>query len=296
MVSGSLQGVQPHGALIVVEPDRLDVLYVSENAGDILGIHTGVWVGGTLEDILLPEALHDIKNLLRIRSVDGQEAERGRIKISDRNMWLCVCQMKEQILLQFEPMNEHDLNETQALRELAFLMERGHDAATVQELYKRSSRMLRAMTGYDRILFCAFEGPDQVSVVAEATSGDITSLSNRVLEPKDLTLSTERTHLVANINADAVNMRKSTPDLPDIDLSCAHLQSPRADMRVSMRDLGISAFWTQPVASEEGPWGLIAMQHERPRLPSPQLRNVIRLFALFFEPRLRQLQAKDRFE
>ncbi len=289
-----LQGIQAHGAVMVIDPETLLVPYVSANTGDILGIDPEIWLQGTLNDTLSRKTRHDLQNLVSARSADDQEIERGPITIGGRDFWLCICHLHGLIVLQLEPLNAHDLNKGQSLQDLTFLVSGASNAESAAALQRRSARMLRAITGYDRVLICAAAGEANLEVVAESAAGDVPQVGFGRIAAGPFTRKGNRRTLVANIYAGTVPLLKRTPDLPDLDLSAAHMQSPAHAIRSTMQKDGFSAFWSQPILSRSGIWGLIVLQHEIPRRPPPHLRNVIALYAQFFETRLQLLTAQSR--
>ncbi|QXZ80488.1 hypothetical protein [Rhizobium sp. L51/94] len=188
--------IQPHGALLVVDPASHVVMYASANTADFIELPPGEAVGRALPFVLGPELAHHIVNVAA--RAGGTQADGVMVNIpvgtGDTFAFITIHRFGERLILEFEkPASGADtevaLSLTQALvRRLDKVNELG-------DLVSSVARLLRATLGYDRVMIYQFLADGDGKVVAEAKSVSIESLLGHHFPVSDIPAQARQLYL-----------------------------------------------------------------------------------------------------
>ena len=288
--------IQPHGVLLVVSEDSWLVTHASANVDDMIGWPLDDVLAKPLQSLLAVrqlELLHQLAlappspDLLKpwpcsVRTPNGGEVEMRCIsQVHDRSIYLELFKeasgrIDEQNLRSFRQRMIDDLRRPDSIENAC--------AAAV--------RMIRELTGYDRVMCYRFHDDAHGEVIAEDTDHDDRRLGFHY--PASDLPDVARKHfernqirVITNVEAEQVPIVAAAGRHGDLDLTFVKLRGVTPVYRAYLRELGARATLSIPLVINDRLWGLIACHHEVPRsLPVASLHMAEvagQMIAIFIE-------------
>jgi light-regulated signal transduction histidine kinase (bacteriophytochrome) len=293
--------VQPHGALIVVDPQSNLVMFASENVTQYLGGGVSEVIGQKLDVVVGPEVAHEIGNALA-RGGSGEisgvvlHADIGNGKRAD----LTIHRHQNRVLLEFETAASPRDTEI-ALTLTQSLVRRIDKVSEVGSLVNSVAKLIRAMLGYDRVMVYQFLHNGAGRVVAEAKTGSLDSFMGQHFPYSDIPAQARRLYLenwirvIGDVSFAPIPL---WPDLktdePSVDMSHAHLRSVSPIHCEYLQNMGVGASMSISIVVNGELWGLIACHHNTPKVLSIPLRVATELFAQYFALQIAAAENRHR--
>lgn len=291
--------IQPHGAMLVVDPLSHVIVYASDNIRDYLGVN-GAIVGEHLGVVIGSQVAHDIANTAA-KSGDSHVA--GVILDAKLQNGLMptdatIHRHENRMFVEFEPSASQD--DAQLALGLTQSMVRRIDRETnVDAMLGTAARIVRAMLGYDRVMVYRFLHNGAGRVVAEAKDRSLQSFLGQHFPFSDIPVQARALYLRNWIrvigDVDFVPVPLNPPlDVGDtpVDLSFAHLRSVSPIHCEYLRNMGVAASMSISIVVDGELWGLIACHHNTPKVLSIPLRVATELFAQYFSLHLSAAETK----
>ena len=310
--------IQPHGALLTIDPARdLMVVAASHNAGKLLGVSpataalaTGKVVGRDIASILGQAFTETLLERLRDGRLHGDKPWQSTLR-SDRHhpaFELTVHSHAGLIQVEVERAGTDDVADAQAtLRHLqdaiAAMRESGDD---LEQLALATVRGFRSLTGYERVLIYRFDTDWNGQAIAEDKAPDWDhSLAGLRFPASDIPVQArelyrrslvrwvaDRDAAPIPIDVDAGWMGDQPPPRA-IDLSFVRLRSLSPIHLQIHRNLGIDGSMSLSILHRERLWGLIVCHHRRPHHLSSSQRSATYALADAFALRLGPTERSD---
>ena len=264
--------VQPHGALLAVDPRKLIVEQVSANVGAFLGEEPDAFLGRPLAELLGGD-LATVQRLLLEGNLEGQARHLFSRTFGERRLDVLGHLHDDVLLLELEPAEHQHLQRF----DLFNVLERGLDeldtASSLEDLAARVARSIRRVSGYDRVMIYRFEEDGHGHVFAEDVNPE------RDLEPF-LGLHYPASDIPKQVRA--LFLRKRLRMLPDAKYDYAEgaivpAENPRTGAALDMtlgslrgsspmyteylENMGVRATLTLALTKGHQLWGLIACHH-----------------------------------
>lgn len=263
--------VQPHGVLFALEPGSLRIEQVSQNAQLLLGRSAASLLGQPIEALLSAPT----RERLQRRVMEGVGPSARHLGLdalgTTRSFDLLVHQFDDVLILEAEdPAGQQgmSLERTELLRES---LDRAERATSIHALAAQVVDDVRALSGYDRVMFYRFAKDASGEVLAESLE------PARHLEPflglrypaSDIprqaraAMTQKRSRIIVDARAEAsvlepvINPRTRRP----LDLTHAELRSSSPIHLEYLANMGVAASLTISVVVEGQLWGLIAAHH-----------------------------------
>lgn len=296
-----LGSVQPIGVLIAVSREWI-VERVSDNIGQFLGIETDAALGAPLMSLVSAEALHAIRNrvsilagadaverIFGVQLVDGRPAFDVAIHISG-----------DLIVVEAEPAKGGHGDATNKVRSM---IARVDGKATFEGFLQEGARLVRGLSGFDRVMVYQFDRDGSGEVVAEACRPGIGAFKGLHYPASDIPQQARALYkrnllrVIADINATPVPI---VPQLDGegrpLDLSLSILRSVSPIHIEYLRNMGVGASMSISIVVDDQLWGLFACHHYGPLSPDFELRSVCELFAQMFSMRLESRERRETME
>ncbi len=281
-------GVQPHGAVLVIDPASLRILQASANAAELVRPDCAPGALFALDDELVSWARQvDAPNLLRSLQV-GTAA----FNISGHHM-------PQGAVLEFEPVEpgEASTGETVFPRLEAFadiilpLNEIRAVAAAVAD-------QVRAITHYNRVMIYDFDTDWHGTVVAQSSDGTLPSYLDLRFPESDIPTQARELYRLSPLriipDADYTPVPLvpllSPVDGQPLDLSFTGLRSVSPVHLQYMRNMGTYASMSISIIVDGKLWGLISCHNESPRKVPLQVRSACNFIAKIFSLQISSLQ------
>ena len=266
-------GIQPHGALLVLDPDDFTLRHASANLFE----RTGVDPDGA--GPLLPESvaadlrrwlIDDAKTYLRTHDINGHV-----LQISGHST-------PQGVVLEFEDPPEQRGETLEAIypRLRAFVDAIGQ-AATLAAIGDLAVREIRALTGFNRVMLYSFDAQGDGTVLSEDGDGVLPSYLDLRFPASDIPAQARelyrlsRLRLIpdANYAASPILPPLSPVDGKPLDLSLAALRSVSPIHLQYMRNMGTAASMSISILVDGALWGLISCHNAEPRRLNAQIRT-----------------------
>ncbi len=269
-------GIQPHGALMVVDPDRLDMLQASENLQDFTGLANTP--GARLADTALAPLAADLAAW-----TGGDEPSFLRtLQIGDLTFQVTAHRARQGLIVEFEdpPASEDETLEVlyPRLRRFVDRLESAGDVKTVAEL---TVRQMRALTGFNRVMLYSFDAEGAGTVLAEDRDEALPSYLDLRFPASDIPPQARELYRLNRLrlipNASYVPSPMVPPMSPvdgqPLDMSFAALRSVSPIHLEYMRNMGTLSSMSVSILVDGALWGLISLHHAQPKRLNAQVRT-----------------------
>lgn len=292
--------IQPFGCLLGADQATGAVTYASLNAAPQLGHDGDSLLGLNLVDILGQSAIHDLKNALAASPVTGRRRYAGLYDVNGASFDVHGFVSGDTLVAELEPVGEADHPSPDNLRQLVGLNEQIETATFQQPLFESLVRLMRHLSGFDRVMLYKFDRDYNGEVVAEAKRPklepflglhfphwDIPPQAREIMRQTPM-------RLIPDTTATACPVLTTRADLPPLDLTAGHLRAVAPVHLDYMKNMGVQSSMTLSIVVDDRLWGMISFHHQSPKLASPRLREMLSAFLPVFKTKLNALVQHER--
>jgi len=290
--------IQPHGALLVVDPRSLKRLHASANLRAITGFDLPD--GASLAEVAEAGALvGDLRHWL---------AAEDPIFLRTAQIGGAALQVfghltPQGLFIEFEdpPRSEHETLEALYPRLRAFLSAIG-GAGDVAAIAESAVREVRALTGFNRTLLYQFDDAGVGTVIAEDGDGVLPSYRGLSFPASDIPAQARELYRLNRlrliVSADyapcPVEPASSPLDGQPLDLSMAALRSVSPVHLQYMRNMGTGSSMSISILVEGRLWGLISGHSPAPRRVNAQVRTACDILGQILSLQIEAREQADR--
>jgi light-regulated signal transduction histidine kinase (bacteriophytochrome)/CheY-like chemotaxis protein len=289
--------VQCHGCLIACDPQGGTVRRHSSNAGEMLELPDEI-IGRDLGELLGEAAASRIREALARGSEPSSPALLFGVTVrSGVRFDVAAHVFKGAGIIEFEPASAEDGPALDLARSM-FARVRGEK--DVDKLLEHSTRLIRSVLGYDRVMIYRFSEDGAGQVVSEDKREDLESFLHQWFPASDIPQQARSLYLrnIIRVIGDAGGTRcELVPDErmleeEPLDLSFSHLRSVSPIHLEYLRNMGVAASMSISVIVDGQLWGLVACHHYAPRVLPMSERVAAEMFGAFFALHLQALKQK----
>jgi len=283
-----IAAVQTFGGLIAADADG-GVVHISANVAELLGLAALPEPGTPLAGIIAAPALATLTEALAaVTAPDAIERRFGLDLTGDNRFFDCAVHRSGALsVIEFEPHARNDFADHVSL--IVPVIAQLEAARTVAMLCDTAARLVRQMTGYDRVMIYRFHPDESGEVIAEDCDAALEPFKGLRYPAADIPQQARdlfrrnRFRIIADMHADAVPILPAVGagDVP-LDLSMSMLRSHSAMHLAYMRNMGVGASLAIAIVRHDRLWGMISCHHRTPRLPPYSLRTVAELLSQTF--------------
>jgi two-component system, chemotaxis family, sensor kinase Cph1 len=268
--------IQPHGALLGLDPTTSAILVASENAPAFLGV-TGPVLGRTLAEVAGPSfeaAIH--------RAAGGAYVENPLLFEAETGAFDAIVHITDDlVLVEFEPRD--GVPPLQSASALYAVSHRLSGITDITLLRRETVRELRELTGFDRVMLYAFHPDGHGEVVAEERAADMEPYEGLHFPASDIPAQARALYIsklsraIVGTGGESVALLTVGGELEParIDLSDAELRSVSPHHLQFMRNMGQEATVSFSMVTDGVLTGMITCAHrEARRLPFLQRRGI----------------------
>jgi light-regulated signal transduction histidine kinase (bacteriophytochrome) len=278
--------IQSHGLLFALSEPDLDVKAASANAAEVLGVPLDAIVGASFELVIGAELFATF--CLEACGVDLLGAPPLLVRVGPLGSeMLCICHRSDDVLvveLEFLA-GTHTFAMPFVSRYMQASLQRMESAQTLRELAEFTTKEVRAITGFDRVMVYRFDASWTGEVIAESTNPSPVSYlglrfpaSDIPTQARGLFLSNPM-RVIADVTAAAVPIEPNVDSETGraLDLTRSYLRSPASVHLEYLRNMGVAASMTISIIVKRQLWGMIACHHATPRRLDYATRSVCAL-------------------
>ncbi|MBS0643625.1 MAG: GAF domain-containing protein [Proteobacteria bacterium] len=295
--------IQPHGALLAVDPDTLRILQAGGATGKFLGAAPSDLLGQRINAVLPPECVGTLRTLLLGDGATTRPQHAFRLSAQDSPPAdVTLHGSGGLIILEFEAVQDHAHDDALVLVQtmLARLQKTTSSAALCQAI----AQEVRRVSGFDRVMVYRFL-PDRSGIVAGEVCGpDAEAFLGLHYPASDIPQQARelyRTNWVRSIVDVHYTPEPITPLLNPVngqplDLSHSTLRSVSPIHLEYLSNMGVAASMSLSLIMGGQLWGLIACHHNTPRFVPFRHRAAYELFAQMASAKLEMQVATEQYD
>ena len=293
-----LGAIQPIGFLLAVS-DSWQVERASDNLETFTGAAPRSVIGKRLDAVFQAEAIHTLRNRVSmLQGADGVERIFHCVLVEGREPFDVALHVSNgQIVIEGQPSSEPSGDATNTVRSMVARLDQTPD---FPRFFNEGVRLVRALTGFDRVMIYKFAPDGSGEVVAEACRSGIGSFKGMHYPATDIPAQARELYrrnllrIIADIDAEPVPVR---PVLDQqgrpLDLSLSVLRSVSPIHIEYLRNMGVRASMSISIIVDDKLWGLFACHHYSPMTPTFERRSICELLAHMFSMRLDSRERKE---
>lgn len=275
--------IQPHGALLAVDADSHEVLQVSANCEEVLGISVSSLLGSNVDALIGVEAATFLQPGF-VATTTGSNWTLA--EVNGRAVTVIVHLVGDVGVVEFEPVGSRS-DAPSVLALLRTAIHRLSHATDVDELRRLAVHEIRALTGFDQVMIYHFHADGHGEVMADEHEEGMMSYSGLHFPASDIPAQARRLYSLKSSGAIGSSDYEPVALIPvdnpktggALDLSRAELRSVSPHHLQFMRNMGQGASMTLSLVLNGKLLGLITCAHREPRRISFWLRQVSELIA-----------------
>jgi len=277
--------VQSYGVLIVADKNTRQVHFVSENALEVLGIPASDIMDRSY--LALCEQERERRAMKDAITPDGILFPNPmRVTLKGRAFDAVVHSHAGFHFIEMEAVAPDDAPYAD-MAEAA--VEDLHDPGSIDDLYQRAVRVVRRVTGFDRVMLYRFDARYNGQVLAESAQDGIGSFLGLFFPSGDISGRARELYLknftryIPDIGAPSHRMLGPQGSAaPDVDMTHSNLRSVAPCHIGYLRNMGVKASMSFSINVDNRLWGLFACHHYAPRRVSYEQRVVCEQTAMMF--------------
>lgn len=293
-----LGAIQPIGFLVAVSD-----AWVIERASDNLEAYTGLSakaaIGRPLDAVFRTEAVHTLRN--RVAMLQGTDAVERIFHceiVDGRDRFdVAIHVSNGQVIIEGQTSSEPSGDATNTVRSMVARLDQTDD---FPRFFNEGVRLVRALTGFDRVMIYKFDQDGSGEVVAEACRSGIGSFKGLHYPATDIPAQARQLYrrnllrIIADIDAEPVPVRPALDGSGrPLDLSLSVLRSVSPIHIEYLRNMGVRASMSISIIVDDKLWGLFACHHYAPMTPTFERRSICELLAQMFSMRLESRERKE---
>lgn len=260
--------IQPHGALLLIDPCSTEIVQASANTGVLLGRDAASLLGRQLEVLTGSEAAARLRAVIEAGADEAPNPT--AVTVAGRTFDVILHQADGLVVAEFEPASERDDAHLLALVHQA--LKGLSTARTVDDVRATAAREVRAFTGFDHVMVYHFHPDGHGEVVAEECAEGITSHLGLHFPASDIPAQARRLYLKKPSTVIASSDYRPVALVPELnprtgaptDLSLAALRSVSPHHLQFMRNMGQGSSMSLPLVHEGQLIGMITCSHRDP--------------------------------
>jgi two-component system, chemotaxis family, sensor kinase Cph1 len=288
--------IQPHGCLIAFDPRTLIVSNLSSNSAEFLGAGSPAVPGSSIDAHLPAAASAWLRDTLQRPAADR---EAFRWSAGDRQLLALVRVSDGLALLEVE----HDPGDDTAA--VAHAVERGlrrlAAAESFDALLGETVRLVRGLTGFDRVMVYRFDEDGHGSVIAESKTDELEPYLGLHYPESDIPRQARELYVRQWFRAIPDARYTPVPVVPPlrpdtarpIDLTHCALRSVSPVHLEYMANMGVQASMSVSLLVGGRLWGLVNAIHRTPLAMSLRLRDACESIGRLVSLQLSALEATD---
>ncbi len=282
----TINQVQPHGLLLVLEEPELKILQVSANTFSILGTTPEKILNQTLEELLDTFQIEAIQQGLNSNNLEFINPTKLWIHTQgdDYIVFDAVFHRNSNglLILELEPAISHENIPFLSFYHLARVsINQFKSTAKLHDFYQVIVQEVRKVTGFDRVMLYKFDRDQHGIVVAEEKLETLEPYLGLHYPASDIPkaarqlFSANWIRQIPNAKAEAVGLFPEVNPKTRRPLELTHsiLRSASPCHLEYLHNMGVGASLTISLIKEGQLWGLIACHHQTPKYVSYELRK-----------------------
>lgn len=291
--------IQPYGVLIVIDPDTLLILQISENVADFFDTNADRVLNRPLSTLLDDRSIAQLRHALAQKVVE----ESNPLSMgTDRQHFDGIVHRHDgATIIELEPAEDHR-EKRSGQHILKPIIRRIQGTGSLEDLGRSVVEEVRRLTGFERVMLYRFGEQGHGHVAAEVKAEELESYLGLHYPASDIPRQARQLYLKNWLrmipDAGYTPARIIPPLRPDtnvpLDLTCAVLRSIAPVHRQYLANMGVQASMSVSLVVHGQLWGLISCtNHSRPLYVSYDVRSACEVFAHLVSWEIAALQEQE---
>ena len=287
--------IQPFGWLLACDAHTGKVFYASENLSDLLGISLEDVFRSEVPSLFGSEIWHGVHNISAQSEITDSRHFVGTFESILGKTGVYAFKSETYTILEIENVAPEGIA-AEDLQEQDMLI-RQIDACTYDsQLFDLTTRLMRHVSGFDRVMIYRFDSEWNGEVLAEAHSPGLETMRGLRFPNWDIpeqarALMTQiPLRVIADVDQVPVQLHACRAGMPALDITHAQSRGISPIHMQYLRNMGSSATMTLSVMLGQKLWGIISFHSLRPQVASLRTRQVLLGLLPIFRLKLDLLQ------
>ena len=272
--------VQPHGLMLVVDPESLSVTHAAGNVATRLG--RADWLGASLEDLLGKDAAAEARHVAETRQRGALELVAPPLAMESFEAQLHLAGTRLIVELEPKPEGPAPPSLLPQLEAAAADFER---TPNLQQLFAAAAIAFRRLTGYDRVMLYRFLDDNAGVVVAEDCASGQKGFLNHHFPATDIPKQARALYVrnlvrvIPDVKYRPAPLVPAWTEAEPLDMSDAVLRSVSPVHLQYLKNMGVAASGSFSIVKDGALWGLVACHNSTPKLIRADVRAACRALA-----------------
>ncbi len=280
--------IQPHGVLFVLKEPQLDIVQVSQNTEDLIGISPHDLVGQPLVNVLGQQQTDSIARCLAkdFEAVNPLKITLIRDNNQHRFNAIIHRSLDGFIILELEPLtSSQEANFFEFYQMTKGTLTKMQNAFNLQELCQIIVEQIQTLTGFDRVMVYRFDADESGHVIAETKRDDLSAFLGLHYPQTDIPKPARRLYklnllrLIPDIDYQPVELPPNPETHQPFDLSYSVLRSVSPIHIDYLKNMKVQASMSISLIQNQSLWGLIACHHYSPKYVPYEFRTICEFLA-----------------
>lgn len=298
--------IQPHGAIIVVSKKDLNIIQVSGNIKDILGLDPCNLLNTSFNSLLLKEQQILLQNQLNDSLPCSKPlALNLKHKSAENICWMYIQPQENYYIFELEPqdvINDHDF--TTIIDKIETCLAEIRLATTLSSLCEKVAKIFKRIAHYDKVMVYQFDMDWSGLVIAEEKEAAMESYLGLKFPATDIPKPVRDFYLVnqyryiPTINYQPIGLLPSLNFISQkiTDITFCYLRTVAPVHIEYLQNMQITATASYALIVQGKLWGLIACHHRTPKYLTTELRMLLKSITETISLQLTMLIEKNDHE
>lgn len=275
--------IQPHGILFVLKEPQLEILQVSNNTFEFIGLHPQELLSKRLQDLI------DIKQINLIEQCllqDFESINPLKVVIKNQNKYLnfdgIIHRCNKVLIFELEPNVSEETGDFFSFYHLVKKsIAKIQNAASLRDMCQIIVKEVQNLTGFDRVMIYQFGSEQTGKVIAEEKLESLSPYLDLHYPDSDIPDQAKklyvlnRLRLIPDVSSQPINLlpaHNSVTNEP-LDLSYSVLRSVSPCHFEYLKNMGVTASMSISLVRDKQLWGLIACHHHSLKFVTYEVRT-----------------------
>lgn len=273
--------IQPFGFLMGCEAVGGQVRYASANCEALFGQSLESLFSKSARDLLGREIWHQVTNFSSSPSFGEKRFFLGIADIGGSTFAVHLSKGGDFLVFEVEDEREMPKISAEKMREQSFLVDQIQGCDDERSLFELSTRLLRHLTGFDRVMVYRFDATWNGEVVAEARKQTVEPYLGLHFPHWDIPaqaralMAQVKLRLIACVDDPVIPIHAANDALEPLDMSAAHTRGASRIHIQYLQNMGVASTMTLSVVLDGQLWGMISFHHLSPKVASSEIRQIL---------------------
>ena len=275
--------IQPHGVLLAVREPQLEILEISQNASDLLGVDPESAIGQNLSLLFDEVQIEKLNNCLLNENLKAVNPIKWSVQKAGESLEFdCILHRWEGVLIvELElATTKTDISVFSFYHSVRSTVAKIQSATNLNNLCQMTVEEIRKITGFDRVMVYQFDAEGNGAVIAEDKEENLIPFLGLNYPNTDIPKQARKLYalnwlrLIPDINYQPVPLLRGNNPVTNepLDLSFSVLRSVSPIHREYLGNMGVVASMSISLIKDKKLWGLIACHHYTPKYLNCELR------------------------